>query len=135
CSQRESSRNRLLLGLRAISLPAAHVAWTCPVAPVFTCMPLTIGDPGPTATDSPWNTTCTVPVTEEADAAVGSETTRGNDVGMPSGLPVTMIGKGHVGGEAKVLIVRVVEQVGLHAPGLNPAEAPVGRPEAAKETG
>ena len=102
---------------------------------MFTCMPLTIGDPGPTATDSPWNTTCTVPVTEEAVAAVGSETTRVNDVVLPSGLPVTVIGKVPVGVEAEVLIVRVVEQVGLHEPGLNPAEAPAGRPEAEKKTG
>jgi len=45
-------------------------------------------------------------------------------------LPVTMIGNVPVGVEPVVLIVSWLEQVGLHAPGLNPAVAPLGsRPD------
>ena len=51
-----------------------------------------------------------------------------------SGLPVTVIGNVPVGVDPAVLIVSWLVQVGLHAPGLNPAVAPLGSPAAENDT-
>ena len=53
-----------------------------------------------------------------------------NVVVLPSGLPVTVIRELPVGVEPAVLIVSWLEQVGLHAPGLNDAVAALGSPDA-----
>ena len=52
----------------------------------------------------------------------------------PSGLPVTVMGKVPAGVAAVVVMVRTVEHVGLQAPTENPAVAPLGSPEAEKDT-
>jgi hypothetical protein len=48
--------------------------------------------------------------------------------------PVTVIVDGPAGVDAEVVRVSVDEHVGLHDPGENAAVAPVGRPEAEKDT-
>ena len=50
-------------------------------------------------------------------------------------VPVTVIVEDPVGVDAEVVKVIVDEQVGLHDPGEKAAVAPVGRPEAEKDTG
>jgi hypothetical protein len=57
-----------------------------------------------------------------------------NVVVLLSGLPVTVIGNGPVGVEAVVVIVSWLVQVGVHAPGLNAAVAPLGSPAAVNDT-
>ena len=57
-----------------------------------------------------------------------------NVVVFPSGLPVTVIREVPMGVEALVAIVSVLGQVGLQEVGLKVAVAPVGKPEAARET-
>ena len=47
---------------------------------------------------------------------------------------MTVTGKMPVGVELVVLMVSPGEQVALHVPGLNPAVAPLGSPEAENET-
>jgi hypothetical protein len=64
----------------------------------------------------------------------GGFTTKLNVVVLLSGLPVTVIGNVPVGVAPVVLIVSWLEHVGVHAPGLNPAVAPLGSPETKKET-
>ena len=64
----------------------------------------------------------------------GAVTTRVNVVVLPSGLPVTVIVEVPAGVEVVVAIVRMLVQVGLQAVGLKVAVAPVGSPEAARET-
>ena len=49
--------------------------------------------------------------------------------------PVTVIVDDLVGVDAEVVRVNVDEHVGLHDPGEKAAVAPVGRPEAEKDTG
>jgi len=49
-------------------------------------------------------------------------------------LPVTVIVEDPVGVDADVVSVSVDEQVGLHDAAENAAVAPVGRPDAEKET-
>jgi len=53
---------------------------------------------------------------------------------IPPPLPVTVMVEGSMGVVEDVLIVRVVEQVGEHAVEENDALAPVGSPEAEKDT-
>ncbi len=53
---------------------------------------------------------------------------------LPRGVPVTWMGNVPVGVDPLVEIVSVLEQVGVQAVGENDAVAPVGSPEAAKET-
>ena len=57
-----------------------------------------------------------------------------NVVVLLKGLPVTVMRKVPVGVEALVAIVSVLVQVGVQAVGLKAAVAPVGSPEAARET-
>jgi hypothetical protein len=57
-----------------------------------------------------------------------------NVVVLPSGLPVTVIVDVPAGVAAVVVMVNWLVQVGLHAPGLNAAVAPLGNPEAANDT-
>ena len=52
----------------------------------------------------------------------------------PPPVPVTVIREELVGVDAVVVSVRVVAQVGVHAVGENAAVAPVGNPEAEKDT-
>jgi hypothetical protein len=66
--------------------------------------------------------------------ALTAITVKENVVVLLSGLPVTVIGNVPTGVDPVVLIVSWLEHVGLHAPGLNPAVAPLGSPEAEKET-
>ena len=49
-------------------------------------------------------------------------------------VPVTVIVDDPVGVDADVVTVNVEEHAGLHDPGENAAVAPVGSPEAAKDT-
>ncbi len=49
-------------------------------------------------------------------------------------VPVTVIVEGPVGVDAEVVKVIVDEHVGLHDPGEKEADAPLGRPEAEKDT-
>ena len=56
------------------------------------------------------------------------------DVVRPSGLPVTVMGKVPAGVAAVVAIVRMVAHVGLQDPFENVAVAPLGNPDAAKDT-
>src|SRR6266446_9590875 len=53
---------------------------------------------------------------------------------IPPPLPVTVMVEGSMGVVEDVLIVTVVEQVGEHAVEENDALAPVGNPEAEKDT-
>ncbi len=52
----------------------------------------------------------------------------------PSGLPVTVIVKVPAGVVVAVVIVNVVEHVGLQDADVNPALAPLGRPDTVKLT-
>ncbi len=57
------------------------------------------------------------------------------DVVLPSGEPVTVMGYVPAGGEALVVMVRVLAQVGLQGLLEKEAVAPLGRPEAVRVTG
>ena len=61
-------------------------------------------------------------------------TTRLNTVVRPRGVPVTVIGTVPVGVDELVEMVNCVEQVGVQAVGVKEAVAPLGSPEAEKET-
>ena len=87
-----------------------------------------------------------VPVTEEPLAGLVIETVGGGGSAFTvkvnvvawdrePATPVTVIVDDPAGVDAEVVRVNVDEHVGLHDPGEKAAVAPVGRPEAEKDTG
>lgn len=76
-----------------------------------------------------------VVVKQEPEQVPENTTTRLNIVVLPSGVPVTVIGKVPSGVEAEVVRVRVLAQVGLQGLEVKLAVVPEGNPETDRETG